>query len=193
MTSIRTVQYRRKREGKTDYNARLRLLRGNLPRFIIRRTLHNIIAQVATYEPSGDKIHSTVTSGELAKYGWKGPGSNTPAAYLVGLLAGKKAVAKGVNVAISDIGMQSSVKSSVLYAVIKGANDAGLSVSVSDAVVPSAGRLRGEHVAAWAVVLKQKDSEMYKRVFSEYLKNSLAPEELPVHTDVVKKKIGGKA
>ena len=45
----RAAAYRRKREGKTDYRKRLRLLLSGKPRLVIRRSLRDISAQVIEY------------------------------------------------------------------------------------------------------------------------------------------------
>ncbi len=39
MDARHRVSFRRRREGKTDYRARLALIKSNLPRAVVRRTL----------------------------------------------------------------------------------------------------------------------------------------------------------
>ena len=86
------MQLKRKIEGRTNYRKRLRLLLSNKPRLVIRRSLNKIISQIIEYHPKGDRTLVSCSSNELMKYGWKGGLKNTPAAYLSGLLIGKKAV-----------------------------------------------------------------------------------------------------
>ena len=43
---MKHIEFRRKREGKTDYKRRLRLLLSNKPRLVIRVSLKNIIIQI---------------------------------------------------------------------------------------------------------------------------------------------------
>ena len=43
------IKFRRKREGKTDYRKRLKLLLGGKPRLVVRKSLKNITAQIAVY------------------------------------------------------------------------------------------------------------------------------------------------
>jgi large subunit ribosomal protein L18 len=84
--------------------------------------------------------------------------------------------------------MYTSIKGSKLYAALKGAVDGGLHVPVDAKIVPDAKRLRGEHVAHWATLVK-KDHAKYQKMFSRYLKHGLAPEQLPTHFDDIKKKL----
>src|SRR3989344_6735019 len=95
-----TVPLRRKREGKTNYRKRLRMLLSNKLRLVVRRSLNNISAQIIEYRQNGDRVVACAHSMELKKFGWKTDGGNTPSAYLVGLLLGKKAKEKGIKEAI---------------------------------------------------------------------------------------------
>jgi large subunit ribosomal protein L18 len=183
------VQFRRKREGKTDYRRRLLLLRSRTPRLIVRKSLKHLALQLVDYAEKGDKVLLSAHTRELAKHGWKGGTDNISAAYLVGILLAKKAKAKKINSAIADLGNYPSIKGSKLYAVVKGAVDGGLAIPLDAKIVPDTKRLHGEHVAHWATHLK-KDEKAYKKMFSRYLKNGLAPEDLPKHVEEIKKKLG---
>ena len=100
------VPPRRRREGKTDYQARKALVLSGKPRLVTRSTLKNVTAQIIVAKPLGDEVLAAAHSRELKKkYGWKAPTGNVPAAYLTGLLCGLKAKAKGVSEAILDIGL----------------------------------------------------------------------------------------
>ncbi len=171
------LQFRRKRTGKTDYRTRLALLSSHRPRLIVRKTLSNCIAQVAEYDQKGDKILVGAHSTELKKYGWKGSRDNTSAAYLTGLLAGIKAKAKGIKTVVPDIGLHTSKKGARIYAAIKGASDAGLSVPHSEEIMPSQDRIEGKHVEKYASILK-KDQAQYNKQFSAYIKAGINPETL---------------
>ena len=185
---VYTVKYRRKREGKTDYKKRMKLLLGKKARLVIRTSLRHISLQIIEFQPTGDKVTATVHSRELAQHGWKGHSGSTSAAYLTGLLLAKKAGKVG---AILDIGQYTSVKGSKLYAAVKGANDGGAQNPIAKEVIPANGRIRGEHVASYAKALKA-DKARYEKQFSNYLKTGLDPEKLPEHFDTVKKSIGGQ-
>ncbi len=141
------LAFRRKREGKTNYKKRLALLKSRTERLVIRKSNKYITAQIVSYEPSSDKVILGVSSKELAKLGWKHSAKSLPAAYLTGLLLGKKASEKKITKAILDLGLQTSIPGSRLYAVLKGVVDSGLSVPVSEVVFPPEDRLSGSHIS----------------------------------------------
>lgn len=103
--------------------------------------------QVVEYQPDGDHVIFGVTSRRLEKMGWKHSGKNTPAAYLTGLILGKEAVKKGVGKAFLDLGLQSPIKGSKLYAALKGAIDGGLDVPTNGEVFPNEERIAGKHIS----------------------------------------------
>lgn len=182
------VTFRRKREGRTDYRKRLTLLRSRSARVVVRKSLKHIAMQIITYSPQGDKVVLSAHTRELAKHGWKAGTDNLSAAYLCGMLLAQKAKQHKIARAVPDLGMYPSVKGSKLYAALKGAVDGGLHIPMDVKIAPDAKRLRGEHVAHWAGIVK-KDDAKYKKMFSRYLKHGLAPENLPTHFDEVKKKL----
>jgi len=98
------LAFRRRREGKTNYRKRLALLKSGKPRVVVRKSNKNIRVQFALYDMNGDKIVASAIGTELKKYGWNYSLSNTPAAYLTGLLAGKRAIKKGLKEGVLDIG-----------------------------------------------------------------------------------------
>lgn len=138
--------HRRRKEGKTDYRARLKLLKSRKPRLIIRKSSNNIICQLVDYKVDGDITLASAHSTELKKLGWKGHTGNLPAAYLTGLLFGTKAKTKED---VFDIGLQGSVKGSRLYAALKGAVDAGLNIPHSGDILPKPDRISGKHIVAY--------------------------------------------
>src|ERR1051325_7512216 len=85
------VPFRRRRQGKTDYRRRLALLRSQETRVVVRRTSSNVIVQFVDWSQTGDLVKATAVAQELSKLGWEGSAKNTPAAYLTGLLGGKRA------------------------------------------------------------------------------------------------------
>jgi len=141
------VKPRRRREGRTDYRQRLRLLKSRKIRMVVRRSLKNTQIQFIEYKEKGDNILATANSKELAsKYNWKYSTSNIPAAYLTGILAGKRAKDKGIEECILDMGRYVPVKGSKVFASLKGAIDAGLDCPVDEAKIPDEERLMGTHV-----------------------------------------------
>lgn len=179
---------KRRREKKTDYYQRLRLLKSGKLRLVVRRSLRNMLVQIVEYKPKSDRILMTIMTKHLRKFGWKG-GNNVSAAYLTGLLAGFEALRRGIKEAILDLGLQRSTPGNKIYAVVKGCNDAGLKVPVGERVLPSEDRIRGKHIEEYAKILKETDAERYQRQFSGYLKNDLKPEEFTKHFEEVKNKI----
>ncbi|EHP87745.1 50S ribosomal protein L18 [Methanotorris formicicus] len=183
------VPFRRRREGKTDFRQRLKLLLSEKPRLVARKTLNHIIAQIVLYDEKGDKTVVSAHSRELIKLGYKGHCGNLPSAYLTGLLLGRKAISKGYKEAVLDIGLHRATKGAAIFAVLKGALDAGMEIPYGEEVIPDEDRIRGAHIKAYAELLKNEDEEKYKRQFSKYLEKGLKPEELPEHFDEIKEKI----
>jgi len=153
----KVMPFRRKREGKTNYKKRIAFLTSERPRLVIRKSLKSFIAQIIIYEPKGDKVLASACSAELKKFGWKFSGGNTPAAYLVGFLAGKKAKLAKIGDAIADVGLYQPIKGSKLYAVLKGAVDSGLNVPHDEASVPKIDRIKGKHIADYKKVDIEKN------------------------------------
>ena len=145
--AVYTMHFRRRREGKTDYAKRLALVKGGKTRLVVRKTNRSIIAQFVNYSEKGDVTVASATSKELQKHGFTGK-CNSPSAYLTGLLAGRKALKKGVKEFILDVGLQSATKGSVVFAVLKGAVDAGLKTNFGEEKMPSQDRISGKHLNA---------------------------------------------
>ncbi|MCF7871827.1 50S ribosomal protein L18 [Candidatus Woesearchaeota archaeon] len=160
-----TVQYRRKRNGKTNYKRRLELLKGRQKRLIVRRTNTQIIMQIATYNPDGDKILLTTGSADLKKTGWKHDTKTLPAAYLTGLILAKEAQKHQITEAILDLGLQTPKKGNRIYSALKGAIDGGLKIPASKEIFPSEDRITGKHIAQHNEKAKsiQEDFEKTKK------------------------------
>jgi large subunit ribosomal protein L18 len=184
------VQLRRRREGKTDYQARKALVVSRKPRLVTRPTLKNVTVQITIAKPHGDEVLASANSRELIKnYGWKAPTGNVPAAYLTGLLCGLKAKNKGVEEAILDIGLISPTKGSKIFAILNGVLDGGVNVPHSEEKIVKE-RMKGEHIAKYAKSLGA-GSEEYTAKFSKYTAQNLAPEKISEHFSKVKAEITG--
>lgn len=188
---VYTMPFRRKREGRTNYKKRLKLLMSDKFRFVARKSLRNLQVSIVKYNKKGDMVLFTVSSNNLKKFGWEYSGGNTPSAYLTGFLAGKRALENGVNEAILDIGFSNSSKGSTLYATLAGAIDAGLKIPHDISMLPSKDRLSGAHIAKYAQSLKGNSAE-YKKQFSGYTKKSISPENITNNFNTIKGKIHGK-
>ncbi|KAI8374634.1 uncharacterized protein BYT42DRAFT_577077 [Radiomyces spectabilis] len=95
------VKYRRRREGKTDYYARKRLVvqaknKYNSPKYrlVVRFTNKDIICQIVYAKLQGDFVLSAAYAHELPRYGIKGGLTNWAAAYATGLLLARRTLAK---------------------------------------------------------------------------------------------------
>ncbi|MBD3404894.1 MAG: 50S ribosomal protein L18 [Candidatus Lokiarchaeota archaeon] len=162
------VKFRRRREGRTNYYRRRRLLVSRRPRLVVRKTNRRVIVQVVNAKIVGDFIDSSASSFELPAYGWKGGTCNLPAAYLTGLLAGLRAKANGIDNAILDIGLHPPVRGSKIYAALKGAVDAGLTIPHGEEVFPDQERLTGQHIVeSFKHLSDEKDSHMFSKIGSK--------------------------
>lgn len=173
----RTVPYRRKREQKTNYGKRIKSLLAGKLRLVVRITGQRIIAQLVSFTPKGDKVELGVDSSCLKKLGWSYSCKNTPAAYLVGLLLSKKAVAAGNKEAILDTGFRLPLAKGKLYAFLRGVIDGGLNVPHDEKVLPEEDQFSGKSIVDYAEKLKEK-KELYERQFAQYLKKGAKPEEM---------------
>ncbi|KAM0673861.1 60S ribosomal protein L5 [Gurleya vavrai] len=151
------VKQRRRREGKTDYAKRRKLLRtdSNKPssskaRLVVRITNSKVICQIFKSYTTGDKLIACAYSTELKEYGINFGLTNYSACYATGLLCGKRALEavnlssegntevgkfyiaedgdKKVFKAILDIGMRRATKGARVFAAMKGVSDSGVCV-----------------------------------------------------------------
>ncbi|MBS7643321.1 50S ribosomal protein L18 [Candidatus Bathyarchaeota archaeon] len=183
------VPFRRRLEGKTNYYLRRRLISSKKPRLVIRGSLKHITVAVVEAKSDGDYTLACAHSSELAKkVGWLGGCGNLPAAYLTGLLAGYRAVLKGIKDAVLDIGLHFPSKGARVFAALRGALDAGLHVPHGNSVLPDDKRISGEHIAEYARKISS-DLDLYRKRFSSYLARNQKPEELPEHFNMVRKRV----
>jgi large subunit ribosomal protein L5e len=105
------TKWRRRREGKTDYFARRRLVvqeknkyDSKKYRFVVRRTNKRIICQVIYATIQGDKTLVNADSTELTRFGVHAGLTNYASAYCTGLLAARRLLS------LKDIGMADMYK-----------------------------------------------------------------------------------
>lgn len=103
------VKFRRRREGKTDYYARRRLVQQDKNkydskkyRFVVRRTNRRILTQVIYATIQGDRVLCSADSKELRKYGVEAGLTNYAASYATGLLCARRL--------LTDLGMSDMYK-----------------------------------------------------------------------------------
>lgn len=140
------MYHKRRRLQKTNFKKRLALLKSGKTRLVIRKSLENIRVQFIGFKTGGDKTEASAFSAELGNLGWKSGLGNLPAAYLTGMLAGMRAKKAGISGAVFDLGLQTSTKGSRIYAALKGAVDAGLSIPHSEDILPDEERISGKHI-----------------------------------------------
>ncbi len=179
------VRFRRRREGKTNYYRRKRLLLSRKPRLVIRKTNGNTIVQLVEAHVQGDKTLASAISLELKKlYGWNISTKNIPAAYLTGLLAGLRAIKKGYTEAVLDIGLHLPIKGGRIYAALKGVIDAGLNVPHSPDVFPDESRIKGEHIVKALDHFKKSEGFMFAQYY-----NRVKGSEIPKLVENIKEMI----
>ena len=164
-------QFSRRLQKKTNYKRRLALLKSGLHRIVVRKSLNSIRIQVIEYDRKGDKTLLEDISSNLRKLGWKFHCGNISAAYLIGFKIGKAAALKGIKNAVADIGLQGSTKGNVLYAALKGVEDAGVNLNIGD-IAPDQSKIKGSHVSHYAKKLKAENPEKFEKQFSSYIKNN---------------------
>lgn len=171
------VPMRRRREARTNYHQRLRLLKSGKPRLVARKSNNHTRAQLILTGPNGDETVMSASSNDLEEYGWKAPTGNLPAAYLTGYLVGQRARSAGFDEAVLDIGLNTATPGSKVFAVQEGAIDAGLEIPHNESVFADWSRTRGEHIAEYA----EENGGLYVTDFDAT--------ELPAHFDEVRERL----
>jgi len=183
------VAFRRRREGKTDYQQRRSLVLSGLPRMVIRGSSRNISVQLIKAEVGGDKVVVSAHSNELTKkFGWRGGRGNLSTAYLTGFLCGYKATASGMEEAVLDLGVHAPTKGSRVFAALKGILDASVKIPHDENKLPDEKRVKGQHISEYAKELSSTP-DLYQKRFAEQLSRGLRPEEITEHFSLVKQKI----
>jgi len=95
------VKYRRRREGKTDYQARRRMIiqdknKYNSPRYrmVVRITNRDVVCQIVRSKIVGDETICCAYAHELPKFGIKYGLTNYSACYATGLLCARRLLKK---------------------------------------------------------------------------------------------------
>uniref|UniRef100_A0A2K6E3V4 Large ribosomal subunit protein uL18 n=1 Tax=Macaca nemestrina TaxID=9545 RepID=A0A2K6E3V4_MACNE len=198
------VKFRRRREGKTDYYARKRLViqdknKYNTPKYrmIVRVTNRDIICQIAYARIEGDMIVCAAYAHELPKYGVKVGLTNYAAAYCTGLLLARRLLNRfgmdkiyegqvevtGALPAILDAGLARTTTGNKSFWRPEGS--CGWSTkrfpgydSESKEFNAEVHRkhIMGQNVADYMRYLMEEDEDAYKKQFSQYIKNSVTPD-----------------
>jgi large subunit ribosomal protein L18 len=160
------IDKRRRRECKTDYAKRLKLLKSETPRIVFRKTNKYIIGQYVTSNEAQDKIELGVTSKDLMKQGWpkefEGSLKSITASYLTGLLLGKEVKAKKLENPILDLGMTRVISKNKAFAFMKGLADSGLEINCDEENYPEEERIEGKN-------MKKDFSKTFKEIKSKII------------------------
>jgi len=143
------LRFKRRRTAETDYHRRLRMLKGGLPRAVVRVSNTQVTCQLISYHGDGDRVLASVTGKNLVdNFKWPSESSrkSVPACYLAGLAMAKESLENGHSKAILDIGLASSSRGGRVYAALKGMIDAGMEIPHSEDILPSDDRVNGEHI-----------------------------------------------
>ena len=178
------VDKRRRKEAKTDYAKRIKLLKSNSARLVFRKTNKYLIAQYVISKESKDETKLSGNSKELLKFGWPkefaGSLKSISAAYLFGLLMSKKIKEGKLEKPIVDFGMIKMIHKTKTYAFLKGLKDNGLDINCEDKFCPDESRLKGEHMKnkiPFEEILKRisnaSESKINKNSADEEIKSKL--------------------
>jgi len=144
------VLKRRRREGRTDYMKRFKLLKSESPRIVFRKTNRYVVAQYITSKEAQDKIEIGITSKKLKEFGWPdefdGSLKSIPASYLMGFLLGKEISKKKLKTPIVDFGMTRVISKNRAFAFLKGIVDAGIKIKCDEEQFPEEERISGKNM-----------------------------------------------
>jgi large subunit ribosomal protein L5e len=149
------VKWRRRREGKTDYNSRGKLVYQDKRKYVtgkcrlvVRISKRNIICQLISAKLEGDKVLKIVSSKKLVHTPIFMAQNNFPAAYLIGLEMAKKIkhnsydkgrenqkLSKTPSI-ILDIGLKRATTGAKVFAVMKGVTDGGVLIPHNEKKFP---------------------------------------------------------
>ncbi|GMY32811.1 60S ribosomal protein L5 [Fagus crenata] len=191
------VKFKRRREGKTDYRARIRLInqdknKYNTPkyRFVVRFTNKDITAQIISASIAGDLVLAAAYSHELPRYGLGVGLTNYAAAYCTGLLLARR-VLKTLEMDdeyegnVEATGEDFSVEPAETRRPFRALLDVGLIKTTTGNRVFGALKdknlnadvhrkyIYGGHVAAYMRTLTEDEPEKYQSHFSEYIKKGV--------------------
>lgn len=177
MKTVHVPLQRRRREGVTDYRSRKRAITSQRVLLVVRVSNKNVSSQFVMPKVNGDVVLSSAHSRELIKLGWHGSLKSTPACYLLGMLAGKRALGKGVKEAVLYNGLSPFVRGGRVSAFAKGVVEAGVEVPVGEGAFPSEERLTGKTISDYATKLSSEAKDAYQKEFGALLKVGFKPEE----------------
>jgi large subunit ribosomal protein L18 len=154
---------------------------------VVRKTNTNMIVQLVNADIVGDRTVASAISDELETFGWSASKGNLPAAYLTGLLAGRRGKERGVETAVLDLGLNPPIKGSRVYAALKGAIDAGIEVAHDPEILPDDSRLKGDHIVA--AYKHFKADRGTANMFTQLTQKKVDVQTIPKQFETVKKRV----
>ena len=146
---MKTIRKRRK-QAKTNYHKRMKLLKSEKPRLVLRKTNKYLIGQYVSSTAAQDKVVFGISTKERLKNGWPkertGSLKTLSASYLLGILIGKKILSSKLDAPIFDFGLQRVIRGSKIQAFIKGVFDAGIKIKCNKESFPDDKRIEGIHL-----------------------------------------------
>ncbi len=156
---MKIIGKKRRRECKTNYAKRKRLLESRKARIVIRKSNRYVLIQYVESKMAQDKIICSAISKELLGYGWPkekaGSLKSLAACYLTGILFGKKIKDKERE-AIVDLGLVKSTKGSRIYAALKGIVETGVNSRHDAKMFPEEKRIIRDEVKEFFNSVKDK-------------------------------------
>jgi large subunit ribosomal protein L18 len=144
------TQKRRRKENRTDYLKRLKLLKGETPRLVFRKTNRYIISEYTVSKEAQDSVVMGMDSRKLNEYGWpktaQGSLKSITASYLTGYLTGKTILKQKLEEPILDAGMNRMIHKNKIYAFLKGLIDSGIKINCKKECFPEEERIKGQHM-----------------------------------------------
>merc|ERR1712194_220408 len=155
------VKYRRRREGKTDYRARRKMVRQDKNKYnnrkyrlVVRFTSRKVICQIMYATIRGDMVVEQAASTELSKFGVPVGLKNYAAAYCTGLLIARRIP-----------------HNNKLFPGYKPAEDKGAEAEY-DAEAHKE-KIFGSHVKEYMEMMQDEDPTKYEAHFAKFIENSI--------------------
>ena len=146
---MRTIRRRRK-EFKTNYGKRVKLLKGGKPRLVFRYSNSKILVQYTTSYEAQDKVMFGFDSRKLLEFGWPkemiGSLRSMSASYLMGFFIGNEIKNKKLEVPIVDFGMTRIIYKNNVFGFLKGLIDSGINIECKKEAFPKEDRIVGKHM-----------------------------------------------
>jgi len=162
------IAKKRRRERKTDYLKRIKMLKSKKPRIVFRKTNKYLIAQYVISKESKDSIKIGINSKSLLKYGWPkekiGSLKSISAAYLTGYLIGKKILKNKLETPIVDFGMIRTLYKTRVFAFLKGLIDSGIEIPCKEEAFPEEERIMKKEVNVNEIKSKIEKAEPFEKV-----------------------------